>query len=403
MMTITGQPYVPGQAHGVLSRDPFRRDAIFVTDQPRLPADAHPAGIVVINGAPFSHPMLSLLARSIPTVIVSAEQERQLPMGEDVVLDGVRGTLDDPGAGEQLPEPDVMDPVETADGIALELCASVRSADDARLARERGASAVGLVRSEFLVPADGSMPDRDFYVLAFERLALAAAPLPVTVRLIDIAADKQPAWLPVLAASGHGVRLYDQEPLRTVIELQIEALSVLAERFPWRVLVPYITRPDEARRWHARIRDNLPVPVGAMAETPAAALDVADLLAASDFVALGLNDLMQGLFGADRDDPGSRRYLDAYAPVLYRFLAEVAQQAGHRTGELLLCGLLPQLPGVLPVLIGLGFRRFSVDPVYLPWMAERARRTRSLPAAALAARVCHAHDGSTVRQLLGVG
>lgn len=403
MMTITGQPYVPGQARGKLSRDPHQHGAILVTDQPRLPVEAQPAGVVVINGAPFSHPMLSLLARSIPTVIVSTEQERQLPLGENVSLDGVRGTLGDAGV-EPLPlEPAVTDQVETADGITLELCASVRNARDASHARDRGAAAIGLVRSEFLEPEDGRVPDRAFYRQAFEQLAAAAAPLPVTVRLIDVAADKRPAWLSTPAGSGHGVRLYDHEPLRSVLDAQVQALAALVDRFPLRVLVPFVTQPDEARAWRTRLRDRLPVPVGVMAETPAAALDVADLLASADFVALGLNDLMQGLFGADRDDPASRRFLDPYAPVLYRFLAEVAQLAGGRTGELLLCGLLPQLPGVLPVLIGLGFRRFSVDPVYLPWMAERARRTRSLPAATLAARVCHAHEPDMVRQLLSVG
>jgi len=402
-MRITGQPYVPGQAHGILSRDPRQRGAILVTDRPRLPTESHPAGVVVVNGAPFSHPMLALLARGIPTVIVSTEQEKQLHFGESIALDGVRGTLAEGVTERPVPEPAIMEHVQTADGIAVELCASVRDAADAARARERGAASVGLVRSEFLVPENGRVPDRAYYEQAFDQLAAAAAPLPVTVRLIDIAADKQPAWLQAPALSGQGVRLYAREPLHSVLEAQLAALSVLAARYPWRVLIPYVTQAEEARAWRARIREQLSVPVGAMAETPAAALDVAGLLEVADFVALGLNDLMQCLFGADRDDPDARRYLDPYAPVLYRFLAEVARNAGERVGEVMLCGLLPQLPGVLPVLIGLGFRRFSVDPVFLPWMAERAGRTRSLLAAMQAAKICHAHDPDAVRALLGLG
>jgi len=404
MIEIAAQPYVPGWACGVVSRDPRQPGAILVTDRVPLPPDAHPAGVVVVDGAPFSHPMLSLLAHGVPVVIVTAGQAQQLANGETIALDGAHGRLCSGAAGPPPAEPRMPERVETADGIPLEFCASVRDATGALRARVRGAAAIGLVRSEFLAPADGRMPDRAFYENEFARLAEAAAPLPVTVRLVDVAADKHPPWLAVPAAPGRqGVRLYDREPLQTVLEAQLAALAALSGRYALRLLLPYVTRPDEARVWRERIRQRMAVPVGAMAETPAAALDVAALLTAADFVALGLNDLMQCLFGADRDDPAARRYLDPYAPVLHRFLAETARLAQKQVGQVLICGLLAQLPGVLPVLIGLGFRRFSVDPVFLPWLAQSARATRSLKAATLAAEVCHARDSDGVRRRLGIG
>jgi len=400
MIAIAGEPYVPGQVRGPLSRDPHQSDVILVIDQPPLPPTAHPAGVVVVDGAPFSHPMLSLLASGIPTVMVTADQARELPMGETMVLDGSQGTVRDDLHAALLAQPPAPEYVETVDGIPVELAASVRTAAGAARARDCGATSVGLVRSEYLSPEDGSMPDRTFYEHEFTRVVKAAAPLPVTVRLIDIATDKLPAWLRGKILPGQqGVRLYDSEPLRSVLEAQLDALGALAGRYTLRVLIPYVTRADEAQRWCERLRQRLPVPVGVMAETPAAALAIQELLAAADFVALGMNDLMQCLFGADRDDPGTRQYLDPYAPSLYRFLAEVASLAGARTGELCMCGLLSQFPGVLPVLIGLGFRKFSVDPVSIPWLAQRVRVTRSLAAATLAARVCHARDSTTVRRL----
>jgi len=403
MIAITGEPYVPGHARGLLSRDPGQSGAILVMDRPPLPPTAQPAGVVVVDGAPFSHPMLSLLARGIPTVMVTAEQEKDLPIGEAVALDGLQGTLGDAGSAPPVAEPPVPERVETADGIPVELTASVRGASDAARARERGAAAVGLVRSEFLVPVDGSMPDRAFYEHAFADLAKAAAPLPVTMRLIDVAADKHPAWLPQTPGDGQqGVRLYHSEPLHSVLEAQIAALEALAGRYSLRVLIPYVTRTDEARDWCTYLRKRLSLAVGVMAETPAAALAIRELLNVADFVALGMNDLMQCLFGAERDDPHARRYLDPHAPVLYRFLAEVAGLAGERCAQVLVCGLLAQLPGVLPVLIGLGFRRFSVDPVNVPWLADRVRITRSLAAATLAARICHAPDSVAARRLMTV-
>jgi phosphoenolpyruvate-protein kinase (PTS system EI component) len=405
---IDAQPYVPGQVRGVLSRDPRQAGAILVLDSPQLPACAHPAGIAVVDGAPFSHPMLALLARGIPTVIVTLAQAARLPWGEVMVLDGARGTLASDGSVPRAEPSPVRGRVTTADGAEVTLRASVRDAAGVAWARERGAESIGLVRSEFLVPeTDSAPPDRAFYHRALASLLDAAAPLAVTIRLLDIAADKHPPWLTAHDAYGgllglQGMRLFETEPVRSVVDAEIAVLAELAGQNRLRVLLPYVTHPGEARDWCQRLRVRLTLPIGVMAENPAAALAIDTLLETADFVALGTNDLMQCLFGADRDLPTVRDYLDPYAPILYRFLAEVAQAAGTRVAQVQVCGLLAQLPGVLPVLLGLGYRCFSVDPVFLPWLAETVRNTRSVKSALLAAEVCHAGDSFNVRKLVRV-
>jgi phosphoenolpyruvate-protein kinase (PTS system EI component) len=111
---------------------------------------------------------------------------------------------------------------------------------------------------------------------------------------------------------------------------------------------------------------------------------------------------MQGLFAADRDQPALRGWLDPYAPVLYRLLAQTAAAAGDRIDRVQLCGLLPQLRGMLPVLLGLGFRAISVEAAQIPYLAAVVR-AMSLPAAEdLADRVCAAADDDEVRALLGL-
>ena len=413
MMDIAALPYVPGQARGVVSRNPQQPGAILVLESPTLPAGARPAGIAVVEAAPFSHPMLALLARGIPTVIITAEQAVQLPDERHVVLDGTSGRVRDdrpdaPVESAAPAAPAAGKPVMTRDGMAVVLRASVRDAAGAAQARQRGAEAIGLVRSEFLLPPDGATPDRAFYVNTVAAIARAASPLAVTVRLLDIAADKLPAWLPRDRQAGRllglqGVRLFTREPVLGVVDAQLEALAALAPRWPLRLLLPYVTSAAEARYWRDVIFPRVPLPFGVMAETPAAAIEIRALLAVADFVALGTNDLMQCLFGADRDQPAVRDYLDPYAPVLYRLLAAVAQAAGADLARVQVCGLLSQLPGVLPVLLGLGYRTFSVDPVFLPWLAETVRTTHTLKAALLAAKVCHASERASVRELLGVG
>lgn len=292
-------------------------------------------------------------------------------------------------------------------GQAVSLFASVRQPASAELAARLGAQAIGLVRTEFLLPADDRLPDVAFYQHAFRTICEAAAPLPVTFRLLDVAADKVPAWFPRLDAVGRplgvqGVRLYKLDPVANVIEAQLAALAELAQEFNLRVLIPFLTRVEEFTYWRDLIRQRLPahVPVGAMAETPAMVLDIASLLQTADFVAIGCNDLMQGLYAADRDLGELRHYLDPYAPLLYRLFQEVAEQAGEYLQQIQLCGVLSQMQGILPVLLGLGYRTFSVDAPFLPYLANLAARTTRTACETVAARVCAANTTQEVLEIL---
>jgi phosphoenolpyruvate-protein kinase (PTS system EI component) len=270
-----------------------------------------------------------------------------------------------------------------------------------------GAASIGLVRTEFLEPADGRKPDRRFYRQAFDELLMAAAPLDVTLRLIDIAADKLPAWM---RASGQrvsvlgrqGIRLFGDEPLHGVMSAQLDALEETVAKERVKLLVPYITTLDEMQEIGDLIRSRVDRPIGAMIETPAAAMEIADHLEIADFVALGTNDLMQSLFAADRDDPALQHYLDAYAPVLYCFLKQIAKEAGSQLQRVQVCGLLSQLPGVFPLMLGLGFRAFSVDAAYIPYLASIVSKTHLNEASVLAREVCQMKTSSAVRTLLGV-
>ncbi|MFP5505783.1 MAG: putative PEP-binding protein [Gammaproteobacteria bacterium] len=411
---IAALAYVPGVARGVLSRDPRTPGAIALIESPDLPTSTRPAGIAIVDGAPFSHPALGILARGIPTVIVTAAQARSLRDGERIELDGLRGTLrridtEAPVAAAEPPLPPPGRPVLSADGVPVALRSSVRDAAGAARARIRGAEAIGLVRTEFVLSEQQSVPDAATYARAFGELLDAARPLGVTLRLLDIATDKRPAWLagsgePGRTLGRQGVRLFDDDQVRGVVEAQLVALDALARQGAHgrlRLLIPYVTSSAEAAFWYERVRARVDVPVGVMIETPAAALDIAALLEIADFAALGTNDLMQCLFAADRDQPALRGYLDPYAPLLHRFLAMVAEQAGANLPQLQVCGLLSQLPGVLPILLGIGYRAFSIDAAYLPYLADVVRSVRVADATALAAAVCRAKRSAEVRSLVG--
>ena len=408
---LMGMPYVPGVACGILQRGTSAETAGRIVVLNRTGPDYYevlPAGFVVIDGAPFSHRMIPMLGMGVPTVIVSAEQAAALPDGMEIMLNGTRGSITSAVSVMNAPNDSRHTPsCITADGVRIELRVSARDAPAAQRAARCGADAIGLVRSEFLVPPDGHVPDVDFYRREFKALCEAAAPLAVTIRLIDIAADKLPAWLPAHAATTgtlglQGVRLFSREPVRSVYLAQLTAINALSGQFDLRVLIPYVDSQEELLDWAGQVRQKLsrPVVLGAMAETPAAALQVADWLETVDFVALGCNDLMQCFFGADRDRPELRRYLNPYAPPLYRFLQQVADAASEQLQCVQMCGVLPQLPGILPILLGLGFRVFSVEAAFLDHMKQTIAITSIAQARQLASHVCTMQSSADVQARL---
>jgi len=404
--------FVPGVARGRLTRNPAAEGILLADHEVLRGLSELPVGCVLADAAPFSHASIGLLSRGIPTVIVGAGEAAQLHEGLEVVLDGASGLLLPIGADDAdltPPPPPVPGDLRTLDGEPVEMRASVRSAAAARLARERGLAAIGLVRTEFLLPDAGAVPDRTFYAEAFETVLEAAQHLPVTLRLLDLAPDKHPSWASALPHSGtlglHGSRLYRHPLVRAVLEAQLEALEPLSRRFNFGLLVPNVDTVGQFQHWRSLINAALPGPgvtVGAMLETAGAALAVDRFLATADLVGFGLNDLMQSLFGADRDLPAVRAQLDPYAPSLYRFLGLTAGLAGREVSRVQLCGILPQLPGVLPVLLGLGYRAFSVDVAHAPYLARTVVTRSAAQDRGLAEAVREAASGHAVADLLGV-
>ena len=412
-MVIQGMPFVPGEAAGQITYDPAEASDSHILVLPyadTFSLEQIPAGLVVLGGAPLAHPLIQLQQLGVPTILLNKAEGDALHTGYPFHLDGTSGVLSPASAhreGTRVARAGHhTGRVRTRDGVPVHLRATVTGEMGARTAREVQADAVGLVHSEYLTPALARMPDQAYYERAFGAICQAAAPLPVTIRLLDISVDKKPAWLGNLAGlTGllglQGSRLYDIPPVKSVVESQAAALATLARHHDLRVVIPFVNSPEEYRHWRNRLRRWLPpvIPLGPMVETPAAALSLHQLEEVADFVSIGTNDLMQCFFGADRDIPQVAGHLDPYAPSLYR-LFRVATRDVNVT-RVQLCGLLQQLPGVLPILIGLGFRRFSVSPRLVPLLSEVVSNTDSRKAHGLAQQVCEAQDSQAVRELLG--
>lgn len=414
-INIAGFPYFPGAAAGLLQKgnnaDIVGR--ILIISQQEIPVyQASPAGFIVVDAAPFSHTMIALLGLGVPTVLISAEQACTLEQDMPLMIDGTSGLVSNAltavkPADALLQNSHAGQAVLMADGEPVNLFASVRQPSLARQAKALGAKAIGLVRSEFLLPEHDQVPDKAFYRSVFRDICEATAPLTVTFRLLDVAADKIPPWMAgkgsITQANGmQGVRIYNSEPVAAIIEAQLAVLAELSNTFSIRVLLPYLVRLEEYDYWLHQVRSRLPatVPVGAMAETPAMVLDIDHLIDHADFVAIGCNDLMQNVFAADRDQADLRYYLDPYAPLLYRLFSQVAEQAGERLERIYLCGVLAQIQGVLPVLLGLGYRNFTVDAPFIPHLAKRISTMSKADSEFLASQVVAADTTQQVLKIL---
>ncbi len=413
---IVGMPYVPGMACGTLQRGlvgDISQKIVLIQQADVEHFQSLPAGFIVIDGAPFSHTLIRLMGFGVPTVIVAEHLVAVLIEGMEVMLDGTSGhiTTDLADFVPSVVSPSSVEnePLVTADGIPVRLRASIRSQTGARRARRESAESIGLVRSEFILPGDGSVPDSRFYQQAFAEIFEAAGPLAVTIRLLDVAADKIPPWMATLdnvssVLGVQGVRLYGFEPMRSVCLAQLAAINNLSDSYEIRVLIPYLVRYEELCYWVDFIRKHTskPIPLGAMVETPAGALDMANWFDTVDFVAIGCNDLMQCLFAADRDRPELRDYLDPYAPLLWRFMQQIATAADSQLDKIQLCGLLAQLPGVLAILLGMGYRTFSVEAAFIPYLRQTISMTNTADAQVLAKQVCAASESRQVLELLGL-
>ncbi|MBA1148663.1 phosphoenolpyruvate-protein phosphotransferase [Ectothiorhodospiraceae bacterium WFHF3C12] len=418
MTAIYATPFRQGIAEGELQRlEQGAPTALVILDYNQLQDFQGPAaGLIVVGAAPLSHPMLRLSMLNVPTVIVTPHQARGLTAGSEYVMDGTHGIIADRETWRRsdgralVPDPPrPAEPVMTRDGVGLELRASVTGPEGARQAHAFGAASIGMVRSEYMMPADGGRPDVDFFREAFEALCEAADGLPVTLRLLDLAPDKVPDWLPDIEGMRgllglRGSRLYGAEPVRSVFLAQARAAGEVSRRYPLRVMLPYLVQPEEYRRWRADIAAVAPdtLAVGVMAETPAAALAIDEWLQLADFVSIGCNDLMQCMFGADREIPELAGLLDPYSPVLFRFLRQVATLSDDRLASVQLCGLLSRVPRIFPALLGLGFRNFTLEPHLIPLLAETVRGTDMDTARALADAVCAQTEADAVRTMLGL-
>jgi phosphoenolpyruvate-protein kinase (PTS system EI component) len=227
---------------------------------------------------------------------------------------------------------------------------------------------------------------------------------------MDVGGDKPLNYLPLPAEENpalglRGVRTALRHP--ELLRTQLRAALRVTPPGVVRVLLPMITDAAEVRtvrgvvnELQAQLRSQVPVEIGAMIETPAAALTARHVVAAADFLSIGSNDLTQYSLAMDRGHPELARRIDALHPAVLELIA-LAASAGEAAGKLVaVCGGMAADPAAVPILIGLGVRELSVVPAAIPALKRQVRELDVRECAALASRALEAESAADVRALV---
>ncbi len=269
----------------------------------------------------------------------------------------------------------------TRDGVAIAVFANVGCRDDTERAMANGADGIGLYRTEQAYMGRVKPPDVDELLDEMRRTLEPAKGKPVYVRLLDIGADKPLPFIGFMAETNpalgrRGIRLLREYP--RLLETQLNAVLKLSREFDVRILVPMVVLPEDlamVKECLALLGSELgivPLPrMGAMIETPAAALSVRNLQPHVDFLSFGTNDLAQYAFAADRENVAVEQYFQDSSDVIFRLLGIAHADAPDIT--LSVCGELAGRPAHITKLLRCGIRTLSVAPPLISVIKEAVR------------------------------
>ena len=388
-------------------------------------------GFVTDVGGRTSHTAIVARSMNIPAVVGAREASRLIRQDDWVIIDG------DAGVVVVNPSPIVLEeyrfrqrqselerarldrlrhtPAVTLDGQAIELLANIELPGDAPAALNSGAVGVGLFRSEFLfMNRDGQLPDEEEQFEAYREAVQAMQGLPVTIRTVDIGADKpldrmsaqelrhEHVLNPALGL--RAIRWSLSEP--AMFRRQLRAILRASAFGKVRILLPMVAHLSEVRSTLdeiARAKQQLddrgqsygPVELGAMIEIPAAAISIDAFLQHFDFVSLGTNDLIQYTLAIDRADESVAHLYDPWHPAVLHLIARTIERARAAGRSVSVCGEMAGDPAFTELLLAMGLCSFSMHPARIAAIKQRVLRADCLRLSQRLSQVLEAPDPAT--------
>ncbi len=365
-----------------------------------LPSDvaaAHAAGAVALAceaGALNSH--AAILARSlgIPAVFAVRGLSEAVSEGELVIVDGGAGGIILGADAQVLAEYRsrvVEAPAEALRALrgrvkpsAIRLKANISGVDEAAKAIAAGADGIGVVRTEFLFVDRDRMPDEEEQFRAYAAIVRVAGAKPVAIRTLDAGSDKPLSYLstpqepnPALGLRGLRISL----ALPEIFRAQLRAILRASTLGPVQILLPMVSNAAEFHQARAMVEQAAAelrergiavgkVPVGAMIEVPAAALNAESLAEPADFLSIGTNDLVQYTLAADRTNETVAHLYNELDPAVLQLIRLVVKAGRKHRRPVSVCGEMAANLQALPVLLEIGIRELSMSPAFIPRIRE---------------------------------
>jgi phosphoenolpyruvate-protein phosphotransferase (PTS system enzyme I) len=363
---------------------------------PSVAAQLDPAnvlGLATDAGTRTSHS--SILARSlhIPCVVSLDGLSEEVENGDELILDGRAGrVVVHPTEEEKARYRDLdfqmreweqellllahLEPY-TQDGVRVALRANIDLPSEAGGAHSHGAEGIGLYRTEFLVVGRSAVPVEEEQFRAYTQVLEAFPDQPVVIRTYDLGGDKFPAFLHMPKEENpflgwRAIRVCLDEP--ELFKGQLRALLRARAHGDVRIMLPMVTQISEVTRTR-KLLDECATelraeghdifemcPVGAMIETPAAALVADDLAKHVDFLSIGTNDLVQYTLAVDRGSSRLAHLYNPFHPAVVRLMNQIARVGQRRGLEVSVCGEMAAHPLGAFLLIGMGIDTLSVGP-----------------------------------------
>ncbi len=369
------------------------------------------SGFITDVGGKTSHTAIVARSLDIPAVVGARAASQLIQTDDRVVIDGDAGVVVvDPSdilcdeysfkQRQGVLERERLGrlrntPSTTLDGEAVQLLANIELPSDTEAAMAAGAVGVGLFRSEFLFMGRAKrnlppLPSEDEQFEAYKEAVQGMAGMPVTIRTIDVGADKplesnrggQEKLNPALGL--RAIRWSLAEP--TMFLTQLRAILRAAAYGQVKVMFPMVAHLSEVRQalqLLEKAREQLlaqgqvfgDVKVGAMIEVPAAAVMAPLFLQHFDFLSIGTNDLIQYTLAIDRVDEDVAHLYDAMHPAVLRLIAQTLD-AGRAVGkEVSICGEMAGDVGLTALLLGMGLRQFSMHPTQMLAVKQQVLRS----------------------------
>ena len=366
------------------------------------------AGSATVGGSAEGHTAIMARALGLPTVLGAPGLTSNVKTGDTIIVDGNAGhVVVNPTArtisvyerrrAEHRKQARSLDRLRnmaavTHDDIKVTLLANVELPIEMDMVTQAGAEGIGLLRSEFMFMNRDDLPTEDEQVALLKSVIDVMGKRPVTVRTLDVGAEKPVAALlngidegAVSNLGLRGIRLSLAQP--EALETQFRAILRASNSGTVRILLPMISTVSEVRkareflkksaakltRRGIRVPDPLP-PLGVMIEVPGAALAADALAQHSDFFAIGSNDLTMYTLAIDRGNEHVAHLFDPLHPGLLRLLQFSANAALRARIPISLCGEIAGDPRYTALLLGLGIRELSMAPTNIPLVKQRIRK-----------------------------